>query len=111
MLNLNHQNRNRAEIEKLKKAKVSASKKIGDESNEAGSDQQNKIIAAVINGVTNASRHLASQASLSQGHPTSTISFPQNGRVAISFTKRTSQNTQVTDDASTITFNHLGNPL
>ena len=106
MTNSSHKNKNKNEIEKIKKAKISSTRTNDGKPEGQPGDEENRMVAAVINGVTNALRHLASQS-------TPPISFPQNGRAISASSRRTnaSSSSQATDDASTITFNHLGNPL
>ena len=100
-----HKEKNKEEIEKIKKAKIKTVET--DKGVELGQgslisqEQQNRMVAAVINGVANASRHSQS-----------TLSFPQNGRTAaISAARSTHQSSSAGDDTSTVTFDHLGNRL
>ena len=93
-----HKSKNQEQIQKTKKARISATESTKDVSDE----QQNNLVAAVINGVANASRH-------SSGSGAS-VQFPHNGRnatIAAANSKQISSNESTT---SAVTFDHLGNP-
>ena len=103
MTNKDHQSKNKDQIDKIKRAKVATvdSKKEHKSDGTVLSEDQNRMVAAVINGVANASRH-------------SEITFPQNGRSAsVSAASRgnVSRPAQPSDNISIVSFDHLGNPM
>ena len=64
-------------------------------------ESEQRMVASMINGVMNASRHNAQQ-----------IQFPLNGRHAnIRSAQRSSAGSGGVSVASEMTFDHLGNPL
>ena len=105
MTHKGHKEKNKDEIDRIKKARVKSVKAdkgpTADQDSIISEAQQNKMVAAVINGVANASRQSQSP-----------LAFPQNGRTAaIGAAQSTRQGSSSNDDASTITFDHLGNRL
>ncbi len=94
--NKNHRDKNQEQIQQKKKARISAT----ETDKEGADDKQNSLVAAVINGVANASRHSAG----------ASVQFPHNGRnatIAATQSKQISSNESTT---SAVTFDHLGNP-
>ena len=105
MVNKDHQNKNKESIDKIKKAKVktvNTDRSLDeDDVSVITQEQQNRMVAAVINGVANAS-----------GMNQSPLNFPQNGRTAaVSATNSSRRGSSQPDDSSTVTFDHLGNHL
>lgn len=103
MQNKDHNKKNKDVIDKIKKSKVKSLKSDRNQDNDdhtaISEEQQNRMVAAVINGVANASR--TSQ---------STIAFPQNGRTAaVSSAQSNLKGNNKPVDSSTIIFDHLGN--
>ena len=107
--NKDHQNKNKEKISKIKRAKVNAVDTAdGNDDNTANtsnsstalSNADERVVAAVINGL-----HRASQSTAS----IRPITFPHSGRNAtIAATQRTTRGNQAQDDASTLTFDHNG---
>ena len=62
--------------------------------------QQNRLVASIINGITNATRSAAP-----------VVQFPSNGSRAVSSARRNTQSQSTPDDSSQVTFDHLGNPI
>ena len=90
---------------KLKAAEEASHANSGDGSGSSGAPNMNgseqRMVASMINGVMNASRHNAQQ-----------IQFPLNGRHAnIKSAQRSSAGSGGASVASEMTFDHLGNPL
>ena len=103
MQNKDHNKKNKDVIDKIKKSKVKSLKSDRNQDNDdhtaISEEQQNRMVAAVINGVANASR--TSQ---------STIAFPQNGRTAaVSSAQSNLKGNNKPVDSSTIIFDHPGN--
>ena len=105
-LNKSHQEKNKDEIQRTKKARIDRVNTERQDSEGQDQESQNRLVAAMINGVVNASRH-------ESGSITgSAVQFPLNGRNAqiaaqSSQARNTSSNSSST---STVTFDHLGNP-
>lgn len=103
-MNKAHQNKNKSQIQQHKKAKVNSVETTGTTGSTDGEDEnQNRLVAAMINGIVNASRHESS----------STVQYPHNGHNA-TIAATSTQNRQPSSNESTtsaVTFDHLGNPL
>ena len=108
--NKDHQNKQKDNISRLKRAKISSIDADGNSqpttatniSSSGLSDPHERVVAAVINGL-----HRASQSTVSRG---GSVSFPLNGRNATTAALQRQNRPSPTpgDDASTLTFDHNG---
>ncbi len=106
-MNKDHRSKNQNQIQKHKKARVNAVSFNNNTEGEKTDDNQNRLVAAMINGVINANRHESTSSS---------VQFPHNGRnatiAAISTNGNNNRNTSSNESTtSAVTFDHLGNPL
>ena len=109
--NKSHQHKNKNQIQKHKKAKISAVEK-DNEGGGTADDSSQRLVAAMINGVMNATRHEISASG--------SVQYPHNGRNASIAAAQQQQrrgnglgsNPSSNDsNVSVVTFDHLGNPL
>ena len=105
-MNKEHRSKTQDQIQKHKKARVSAVTSNNSMEEEPTNGTQNRLVAAMINGVINANRHESS----------TSIQFPHNGRNAsISAAATTGNNNRNTSSnestTSAVAFDHLGKPL
>ena len=67
-------------------------------------DHQNRLVASIINGMSNATR-----TRIQTSAPV--VQFPSNGSRAVSSARRSAHSNSTPDDSSQVTFDHLGNPV
>ena len=103
-----HQDKNKSQIQKHKKAKVSSVDTSNSATSASISDHddptQNRLVATMINGMINITRH----------QTFTPVNFPHNGRnasIASSATNRERQSSFNESTTSVITFDHFGNPF
>ena len=98
-----HMNKHADKRQKKRSArKTSAVETKQDETPTAEDNQQNRLVAAVINGVHNASRHSSTPPS---------VQFPANGSRATQISAANRRQQAQPDENSQVTFDHLGNPM